>query len=294
MSFHRSSPLMMSIAVVLACASQAMAHSTGARPTQDQAALLRDVRHCTLRDPPQLTRQQTAQAVLSAMSGLDRADFVPPDQRARAYVDEALPIGFDQTISSPCTVALMIAAADVRAGSRVLEIGTGSGYQAAVLSRLGAYVFSMELVEPLATRARDRLSRLNLHHIEIRIGDGFAGWPEAAPFDAIIVTAGAAAMPAPLLSQVRPGGRVVMPLGPSAPQSQLVVATRRQDGSFSTCSLGPAMFVPLMGTGYTGDRPGLYDRTLPACVAHSSGDKAFVGRSSTKARKRQFRGVFHD
>src|SRR5688500_2159073 len=152
-------------------------------------------------------------AVLRAMREVPRHLFVPEEARDFAYESRPLPIGHDQTISQPYIVALMTHLLKPGPGDRVLEVGTGSGYQAAILSRLVGRVHSIEIVEPLAARAATRLSELGYDNVEIRSGDGYAGWPERAPFDRIIVTAGANHIPRPLLDQLRPGGRMVIPLG---------------------------------------------------------------------------------
>jgi protein-L-isoaspartate(D-aspartate) O-methyltransferase len=215
---------------------------------------------------PGLAGDPAFRKALAAVAAIPREAFVPPAQRARVYRDTPLDIGWGQTISDPYIVALMIAAARVQAGSNVLEVGTGSGYQAAVLARLGARVATIEIVPPLARQAARRLRHLGFSSVAARAGDGFFGWPERGPFDAIIVTAGAARVPAPLLDQLRPGGRLVMPIGPSWPLEQLDVFTRAQDGSLATCSLGSAMFVPLTGRGQArGGQSGRSDPTISLC-----------------------------
>lgn len=191
---------------------------------------------------------------------------MPADERHEAYRDTPLSIGYKQTISDPYIVAVMTAAVRVEPGSNVLEIGTGSGYQAAVLSRIGARVHSIEIVEALAKSAAERLHRLGFANVDIKAGDGFAGWPEFAPYDAIIVTAGAAEIPPPLIAQLKVGGRLIMPIGPEWPLEQLELVTKTSDHATSRCSLGPAMFVPLTGRGA---RPkglkGLYDHSVKPC-----------------------------
>ena len=204
--------------------------------------------------------------VLDVIATIPREAFIASEARPFAYVDAPLNIGFGQTISDPYIVAVMTAAAQVRDGATVLDIGTGSGYQAAVLAKLVAHVVSIEIVAPLATKAKRRLRRLGFANVSVRHGDGFAGAPKDAPFDAEIVAAGAASVPRPLLDQLKRGGRLVMPIGPSTFQEQILVITKRLDGSYDQCSLGPASFVPLTGAGETprGTR-GLIDRTIPLC-----------------------------
>lgn len=182
--------------------------------------------------------------VVAALGQVPRHRFVPEGQVAYAYENRPLPIGHSQTISQPYVVALMSDLLKVRKGDRVLEVGTGSGYQAAVLSRLAREVFTIEIVEPLGVEARERLARLGYSNVQVRIGDGYAGWPEAAPFDAIMVTAGAEEVPQPLLDQLKPGGRMVIPVGPVHAVQELVVIEKNSDGSTSRRTVIPVRFVP--------------------------------------------------
>lgn len=232
---------------------------------RSHAAMVADIRKTAQQDYPGLADEPIFKAVLEAIAHIDRTKFVSADQRPFANHGTALPIDFDQTISAPYVVAVMTAAVGARAGSNVLEVGTGSGYQAAVLSRLGASVHSLEIVPQLADSAARRLRRLRFGHAWIKAGDGFAGWREFAPYDAIIVTAGAAEVPEPLLDQLRPRGKLVMPIGANPFVEQLIVITREISGGFSRCSLGPFMFVPLTGIGRKAEAPGLYDRSVPLC-----------------------------
>ena len=241
------------------------AQPTPPKAIPDRNALLRNIAAKADEDYPGLTTEQPFRAALAAIATLDRAQFVPLGQRAAAYVDLPLEIGFGQTISDPYVVAVMTAAVGAAPGMHILEIGTGSGYQAAVLARIGARVHSIEIVPELAHAAAARLADLGFTGVWVRAGDGFLGWPDQAPFDAIIVTAGAATVPPPLLAQLQPGGKLVMPLGASTEMEQLVVITKDAAGATSRCSLGPAMFVPLTGIGRTPDRVGLYDRSIPLC-----------------------------
>jgi protein-L-isoaspartate(D-aspartate) O-methyltransferase len=184
-------------------------------------------------------------AVLRAMREVPRHPFVPEAVRRFAYENRPLPIGHEQTISQPYVVALMTHALKVRPGDRVLEIGTGSGYQAAILSRLAARVHTIEIVAPLAARASERLRALGHSNVEVRSGDGYAGWPERAPFDRIIVTAGADHIPTPLLDQLRPGGRMVIPLGGKPDRLELTVVEKDAAGRVKKRALLPVRFVPL-------------------------------------------------
>jgi protein-L-isoaspartate(D-aspartate) O-methyltransferase len=183
-------------------------------------------------------------AVLAAMRHVPRHVFVPAPQRPRAYLDRPLSIGHEQTISQPYIVALMTDLAAVGPGSRVLEVGTGSGYQAAVLAELGAKVHSIEIVAELGQQAAATLRSLG-YSVDTRIGDGYRGWPESAPFDAIVVTAAPPEIPAPLLQQLAPGGRLVVPVGDDA--QVLKVITRGNDGTLTERSVAPVRFVPMTG-----------------------------------------------
>jgi protein-L-isoaspartate(D-aspartate) O-methyltransferase len=184
--------------------------------------------------------------VLAAMEAVPREEFVPAHLRAAAYDDRALPIESGQTISQPVVVAYMTAQLGLSPTSRVLEIGTGSGYQAAVLAEIARDVRSIERIPRLAQTAAARLTRLGYERIKLRQGDGAQGWPEDAPFDAIIVTAAAAAVPPALLAQLAPGGRMILPLGgPDGPQV-LVLFERNPAGEFARRDLWPVRFVPLL------------------------------------------------
>jgi len=184
-------------------------------------------------------------AVLRAMRAVPRHEFVPAAERRMAYDDHPLPIGHGQTISQPYIVALMTELAGVRPGGRVLEVGTGSGYQAAVLVELGADVYSIEILAPLSQAARRALTRTgHARRVSFRVGDGHRGWPEAAPFDAIVVTAAPEHVPADLLDQLAPGGRLVIPVGGA---SQMLEVHQRTPAGISTERVLPVRFVPLVG-----------------------------------------------
>ena len=182
-------------------------------------------------------------AVLEAMRKIPRHRFVPASQSAAAYEDRPLPIGHQQTISQPYIVALMSELANVNPGDKVLEVGTGSGYQAAVLAEMGAKVYSIEIVEPLAAQARKTLRELG-YDVTVRHGDGYAGWAERAPFDAIIVTAAPPSIPPPLQQQLEVGGRLVIPVGEYF--QSLVRVTRTRDG-YRREEVLPVRFVPMTG-----------------------------------------------
>ena len=183
--------------------------------------------------------------VLGAMRKVPRHLFVPEAERPHAYDDRPLPIGYRQTISQPYIVALMSELAEVKPGGRVLEVGTGSGYQAAVLAEMGVRVFSIEIVEPLAKRAKATLDALGYGtRVEVRTGDGYAGWPAHAPFDAIVVTAAPPKIPEPLKQQLKIGGHLVIPVGDYF--QHLKVVTRTKKG-FRERSVVPVRFVPMTG-----------------------------------------------
>ncbi len=183
--------------------------------------------------------------VLEAMARVPRHLFVPEKLRRYAYENRPLPIGFGQTISQPYIVALMTDLVEPAPGRIVLEVGTGSGYQAALLADLGMRVYTMEIIEPLAEAATARLEKLGYGNVTTRWGDGYDGWPEQAPFDAIIVTAAASHIPPPLLAQLKPGGRMVIPVGGRFLTQQLVVVEKDADGRIRTRQILPVRFVPL-------------------------------------------------
>ncbi len=183
--------------------------------------------------------------VLEAMRAVPRHKFVPPHLAEHAYNDHPLPIGHGQTISQPYMVAIMTELARPKKEHRALEIGAGSGYQAAVLSGLVAEVYTIEIVEPLGIEARQRLRALGYKNVEVRIGDGYAGWTEKAPFDLILVTAGAPHIPEPLVAQLKPGGRMVIPVGPEWQTQILKVLTKDAKGKVAVEDVMPVRFVPL-------------------------------------------------
>jgi protein-L-isoaspartate(D-aspartate) O-methyltransferase len=186
-------------------------------------------------------------AILRVLGRLPREDFVPADQRASAYAPSPVPIGHGQTMSDAFTMAYMTHALELRPGDRVLEIGTGSGFQAAILGSLVAQVHTIEIVPELAQRAAAMLLAHGFANVSVRQGDGYAGWPEAAPFDAIMVTAGAARIPPALLAQLRPGGRMILPLGPNWAQQQMTLVRKRRNGRIEIRSCGWVTFVPFVG-----------------------------------------------
>ncbi|MCB1669755.1 MAG: protein-L-isoaspartate(D-aspartate) O-methyltransferase [Pseudomonadales bacterium] len=183
---------------------------------------------------------------MKAMAAVARDQFVPDEYRLEAYTNRPLPIGHQQTISQPFIVALMTDLLETAPEQRILEIGTGSGYQAAILSRLVKDVYSIERLAELAESARQRLQTLGYHNVHVRCDDGSEGWPEAAPFDGIIVTAAASEIPAPLLDQLAPGGRLVIPIGRRWGPQELKLIRRSPAGDLETRSVLRVAFVPLL------------------------------------------------
>ena len=198
------------------------------------------------------TRLETGRAalsprVLAAVSKVPRHQFVPGDMVRSAYDNRPLPIGLGQTISQPFIVALMTDLLDLKPEHKVLEVGTGSGYQAAVLAELAREVYTVEIVEALAREAKARLETLGYRNVFARSGDGYQGWREHAPFDAIMVTAGAREVPPPLVQQLKPGGRLVIPVGPQLTGQQLIVIEKDAAGRTTTRNVLAVRFVPLTG-----------------------------------------------
>lgn len=190
-------------------------------------------------------RDITNQRVLEAMGRVPRHKFVPPGLERFAYEDRPLPIGQGQTISQPYIVALMTQVVDPRPGAKALDIGTGSGYQAAVLAELTKQVYSIEIIGQLAEEARQRLARLGYRNIEVRHGDGYRGWPEHAPFDIIVVAAAPDHVPEPLVEQLAPGGKMVIPVGER--WQELIVVEKTRDGKVVRRHVAPVAFVPMTG-----------------------------------------------
>ncbi len=202
----------------------------------------KDARHEMVRDQIQ-RRKITNPGVLRAMRSVPRHEFVPSQLRSQAYADHAMPIGYGQTISQPFIVAFMTEAVQPRRQNRVLEVGTGSGYQAAVLAEIVDTVFTIELIAQLAETAEERLKRLGYDQVTVRHGDGYHGWPEEAPFDVIVVTAATDHVPPPLIEQLKDGGRMIIPVGTPFIMQYLILL-EKSDGEVKTTSLIPVRFVP--------------------------------------------------
>jgi protein-L-isoaspartate(D-aspartate) O-methyltransferase len=191
-------------------------------------------------------RGEPSARLLAALRRVDRAEFVPGSEVEYAYLNAPLPIGHRQTISQPYVVAIMTELLDLKPADTVLEIGTGSGYQAAILAELARRVYTIEVIPELARSAGETLRRLGYSNVEVRAGDGHAGWPEAAPFDAIIVTAAAATMPPALVAQLKPGGRMVIPIGSQDGNQELTVVEKAATGETRESVVLPVAFVPMV------------------------------------------------
>jgi len=231
--------LLIATACLLACAGgEGGASRPGGTPEDPELERRRMV------DQQLRRRGIDSETVLAAMARVPRHRFVPAGERRYAYADGALPIGHEQTISQPFVVAFMTEAAELSPGDRVLEIGTGSGYQAAVIAELVGELWSIEIVAPLAERAREALAACGYDRVHLRTGDGYRGWPEEAPFDAILVTAAPDHVPQPLLDQLAVGGRLVIPVGD---REQELLRIRRTETGYERQSILPVRFVPMTG-----------------------------------------------
>ena len=210
-------------------------------------ALVAEIRRETRWVSEEIGKSELDAKVLDALDKVPRHEFVPESQVRKAYVNRPLPIGHGQTISQPFIVALMTDLLRLGPDSRVLEIGTGSGYQAAVLALLAKQVYSIEIVPELARSGAERLKRLGYGNVEVKVGDGYFGWVEHAPFDAIVVTAAPTQIPPPLVQQLKPGGRLVIPVGGQFLAQYLVLVEKGEDGKLTNRELLPVTFVPLTG-----------------------------------------------
>jgi protein-L-isoaspartate(D-aspartate) O-methyltransferase len=240
------------IAIKIAITSVAAALAMPAVPAEpdyaaERAAMIRTIVDHAAGVRSAIGRDRIAPAVLEAMGSVPRHEFVPDDVRRDSYADRPLPIGYGQTISQPFIVALMTDLLQVGAEDVVLEIGTGSGYQAAVLARLARQVHTIEIVPALADAAAQRLRHLGYLNVSTRQGDGYYGWQEAAPFDGIMVTAAASQIPPPLIAQLKPGRRMVIPVGAAFALQFLVLVEVDGERKVTTRQLLPVQFVPLTG-----------------------------------------------
>ena len=222
-----------------------------ARGEDDYAAarreMVREIERMAASAPLETGSRTLDRQVLEVMGKVQRHLFVPAAQQGHAYDNRPLPIGHGQTISQPYIVALMTDLLRPEPGHVVLEIGTGSGYQAAVLAELTKEVYTMEIIEPLGIQAKKRLAQLGYRNLEVEVADGYYGWPTRAPFDGIMVTAAASHIPVALVQQLKPGGRMVIPVGTSFLTQQLMLIEKRPDGSVVSRQMLPVRFVPLTG-----------------------------------------------
>ncbi|MGK7346465.1 MAG: protein-L-isoaspartate(D-aspartate) O-methyltransferase [Candidatus Nitrospinota bacterium M3_3B_026] len=229
---------------VLAWAGAALSSS----PYQEERErLVRQIERDVQETSSWVGKDRLDEKVMKSIAGAKRHLFVPEKHRDMAYLNRPLPIGHGQTISQPYIVALMTDLLDVDGDDVVLEVGTGSGYQAAVLSPLVKEVHTIEIIPELGRSARERLERLGYDNVTVKVGDGYYGWPERAPFDAIVVTAAADHVPPPLVRQLKPGGRMVIPVGGRFMAQQLTFVEKAGDGTVTTRQVLPVRFVPLTG-----------------------------------------------
>ena len=240
-----------SIPAVLAVAAVALAASTAAAQASDgyadeREALVNEVREAA-RYAGEVADGGFDERVLEAMASVPRHEFVPASELESAYENRPLPIGHGQTISQPYIVALMTHLMQLAPGDVVLEVGTGSGYQAAILAELTQRVYTIEIIEPLLKQANARLERLGYDQVVTKPGDGYYGWEEHAPFDAIVVTAAASHVPPPLIGQLKPGGRLLIPVGGRFLTQQLLLIEKTGDDEIVTRQVAPVRFVPLTG-----------------------------------------------
>ncbi len=228
-------------------ALMAMGDSPDLDPAAARARLVQEVEADVRLTSSYLGADRLDPEVIRALRTVPRERFVPESLRDLAYANRPLPIGLGQTISQPYIVAVMSHLIAIKPGDRVYELGTGSGYQAAVLAEMGAEVYSIEIVPELAERAATVLAELGYAKVQVRAGDGYLGWPKAAPFDAVIVTAAGPEVPRSLVDQLKSGGRLVMPLGGERETQSLVVVTKQADGTLNRRDVLPVRFVPITG-----------------------------------------------
>ncbi|MEX2647896.1 MAG: protein-L-isoaspartate(D-aspartate) O-methyltransferase [Alphaproteobacteria bacterium] len=241
-------PTVLVLVLSLACAAVgAASENDEAIFAERRAALMREVQALGLGELQLLGRREFDPRVIEVMGRIPRHEFVPEALRDSAYANRPLPIGYGQTISQPYVVALMTDVLALEPGDRVLEVGTGSGYQAAILAELVERVFTIEIVAALGEAAAGRLARLGYENVRVRVGDGYFGWPDEAPFDAIIVTAAATHVPPPLVQQLKPGGRMVIPVGHQFEVQYLTLVDKDPDGRITMRQTLPVAFVPLTG-----------------------------------------------
>jgi protein-L-isoaspartate(D-aspartate) O-methyltransferase len=235
------------IAGLLLAAGMTASHAQD-RFASERQGMVREIERTQLAVAGETEQRTLDPKVMAVMSQVERHRFVRAELAAEAYDNRPLPIGHGQTISQPYIVALMTDLMRTKRGDRVLELGTGSGYQAAVLAELVKEVYTIEIIEPLGKQAAERLAELGYRNVQVKVADGYYGWPEHAPFDSIIVTAAASHVPLPLVKQLKPGGRMVMPVGTSFLTQHLMLIEKQADGSITTRQILPVAFVPLTGS----------------------------------------------
>lgn len=238
--------LTLAIAALLAVAALA-ADGLGDLMSRERMEMIREIESDVIKTSRRIGKKALNPAVMKAMARTPRHLFVPPGLASRAYENRPLPIGHGQTISQPYIVALMTDLLAVEPSDTVLEVGTGSGYQAAVLSALVSKVYSIEIISPLFESTKRKLKRLGYSNVQTRLGDGYYGWEEAAPFDGIIVTASPSHIPPPLIKQLKPGGIMIIPVGSRFFVQQLTIVEKGLDGAITTRQTLPVRFVPLTG-----------------------------------------------
>jgi protein-L-isoaspartate(D-aspartate) O-methyltransferase len=243
----KTSRLSQARVLLIACALLLIAASDESRYAAERKALLAEIQRDAVQTADATGRARFSAHVMNAMDTVPRHRFVLPRSVASAYDNRPLAIGHGQTISQPYIVALMTELLEPKSGDVMLEVGTGSGYQAAVLSRLVKSLYTIEIIAPLADGAAKRLSELGYGNIRVKSGDGYYGWPEHAPYDGIIVTAAANSIPPPLIAQLKPGGRMVIPVGAPFHTQDLILLRKDPKGKVTTTSVLPVAFVPLTG-----------------------------------------------
>jgi protein-L-isoaspartate(D-aspartate) O-methyltransferase len=234
--------------LLFACTTVGTINSSGDDYSAARQAMLEEITADVRLTSQSLNKEALDPRVLEVMGRVPRHELVPAELRAAAYENRPLPIGHGQTISQPYIVAIMTDLLKLEPGGRALEIGTGSGYQAAILAELGAEVYTIEIIADLGKQAQRNLERLGYKNIEVRIGDGYYGWKEHAPYDAIVVTAAASHVPPPLIKQLKNGGRMVIPVGSRFMVQQLLLVEKDAAGKVTTRQILPVRFVPLTGT----------------------------------------------
>jgi len=230
---------------LIICALPLIAATDEATYAVERKALLAEIQRDAAATADSTGRSRFNARVIGAMDTVPRHRFVPAGNADSAYANRPLPIGHGQTISQPYIVALMTELLEPKSDDVILEVGTGSGYQAAVLAQLVARVYTLEIIAPLAESASARLEQLGYRNIQVKLGDGYYGWPEHAPYDGIIVTAAANSIPPPLIQQLKPGGRMVIPVGAPFHTQDLILLRKDAQGKVSTTSVLPVAFVPL-------------------------------------------------